>query len=221
MRSSSPTVNGTACNSIARCVTTPISRRTCSGSRVVTRARPRRRASAVLVPSRAVVARRLPMRQWPAVQCTPRTDGTLFAPRRLGLWCGFERCSACRHSSAGIAQLVRRHNSAVLLDYHWSGRRDSNPRPQPWQGLWAVYPAASFSIPTPAKPLSHKGFSCVPSSQTYPPSTQRLSLSCFPPASPASAREPGEAGLEQVWNTRAGTDHGEDYQTSGGHTASR
>jgi hypothetical protein len=69
----------------------------------------------------------------------------------------------------------------------WSGRRDSNPRPQPWQGPPAAYARASLCIPEPAKSLSHQGFSCCSPSQAYPFSIPRLSLCRFPPASPAAA----------------------------------
>jgi hypothetical protein len=39
---------------------------------------------------------------------------------------------------------------------NWSGRRDSNPRPQPWQCPQAVYATASLFIPEPAKVLLDK-----------------------------------------------------------------
>jgi len=51
-------------------------------------------------------------------------------------------------------------NLLIFLKEFWSGRMDSNPRPQPWQGPPAAYARASLCIPEPAKSLSHQGFSC-------------------------------------------------------------
>ena len=120
--------------------------------------------------------------------------------------------------SVGARSAPARHSFSVpdRKDVQsWSGRRDSNPRPQPWQGPQAVYARASFSIPETAKPLSNKAFCCSQPTLSYPPHTRRFPLSCFPPASPASAPKAGEAETEQVSNDRAGTDYGQDYETHG------
>ena len=40
-----------------------------------------------------------------------------------------------------------------FLEKIWSGRRDSNPRPQPWQGPQPIYARVSFCTLYHAKPL--------------------------------------------------------------------
>ena len=132
----------------------------------------------------------------------------------------FFQTKKCKHQKRRAASRRTPRNALIVLGKTWSWRRDSNPRPQPWQGLQAVYARASFSIPETAKPLSNKAFCCSQPTLSYPPHTRRFPLSCFPPASPASAPKAGEAETEQVSNDRAGTDYGQDYETHGRRSSS-
>ena len=67
-----------------------------------------------------------------------------------------------------LLSLRRRLRRLSKLLKTWSGRRDSNPRPQPWQGLSPVYARASLFIQETSKPLLYKAFYCHLSTPSYP-----------------------------------------------------
>ena len=68
-------------------------------------------------------------------------------------------------------------NRLILLRKIWSGRRDSNPRPQPWQGCalplsYARAPRRRLSNPPPPE------LQAAPSRPTRPPNASRLAGRC-------------------------------------------
>jgi hypothetical protein len=74
-----------------------------------------------------------------AVRLSARLEGMMTDPEFVNFLPDFRASSCFVHaircpSAPPIGHEKNRHLWRFSADFSWSGRRDSNPRPQPWQG---------------------------------------------------------------------------------------
>ncbi len=73
-------------------------------------------------------------------ESTPRATGSPVLMRRITEPRGFERPPVSGNAAFSVTKLLCfRYRPSE----DWSGRRDSNPRPQPWQNISATFPKLS------------------------------------------------------------------------------